>query len=231
MTSGLAPAILLFFKAYFLGLVVVIPVGPVALLVMQRSLNVGYLRGLASGLGAAMADGLYGLLAAIGLATLIQNLELSRHFLRPLGSLALVIIGIYFIFRKKLPIKTEEVLSSQYLRDYLWDIVSAFFLTLLNPMTIIAFAALFVGSDLIPEDPKQIDYLVVGSGVFGGSLSWWTLMAGAAQSLRRRISAGLIHHILQVIGMILIVLALVSFIPRIGTLIDKIGLLMSRIGS
>lgn len=205
-----------------------IPVGPVALLIIQRSLQLGSLRGLASGIGAACADGLYGLLAAMGLAALIGAIEHTKPLVRPLGSLVLVTLGVYFYFKRPPQLETEEVLTGRYLHFYLWDLFSTFLLTLMNPLTIIAFAALFVGSDLIPEDPQQIDYLVIATGVLTGSFLWWSLLVILAQPLKRRISPLVVHRVLQVIGLILISLALVSLIPRFGTIIDKVQRLILK---
>jgi threonine/homoserine/homoserine lactone efflux protein len=221
---------ILFSKAFLLGWMVAIPVGPVGLLIIQRSLKVGSLAGVASGLGAALADGLFGFLAAVGLATLIGELEASRQFVRPLGSLVLMVVGVYFFFQKPPPLETEEVLSVRYLHHYLWDLLSTFFLTLLNPLTIIAFAALFIGSDLIPEDPRKIQYLEVAGGIFSGSLLWWLLLVFLASPVKKALSSKVVHRIFQGIGLTLFGLALLSFIPRLGTMIDKLRLLMSRVG-
>jgi threonine/homoserine/homoserine lactone efflux protein len=221
--------LVLFSKAFLLGWMVAIPVGPVALLIIQRSLTVGYLRGLASGLGAALADGLFGLVAALGLAALLSGLTEFRHLVRPFGSLALMVVGVFFYFRKPPSLEAEEVLAASYLHHYLWDILSTFLLTIMNPMTIIAFAALFVGSDLIPEERSDIQYMMISTGVFCGSLFWWCLLGLLAQPLKKRLSPLVLHRTLQVIGMVLVGLALLSFIPRIGTVVDKAGSLIHKI--
>lgn len=213
---------ILFSKAFLLGWMVAIPIGPVGFLIIQRSIKVGSLAGVASGLGAALADGLFGFLAAIGLAALIGALEFSRHLVRPLGSLVLMIVGIYFFFQKPPPLETEEVLATRYLHRYLWDLLSSFLLTLLNPMTIIAFAALFVGSDLIPEDPRKIQYLEIAAGIFTGSLLWWLALVILARPVKKMLSSLVVHRIFQGIGLALFSLALISFIPRLGTVIDKV---------
>src|SRR3989338_2845556 len=178
--------IVLFSKSCVLGWMVAIQIGPVALLIIQRSIKLGSLGGLASGLGAAIADGLFGFLAAFGLSTLFGGLEESRHLVRPLGSLVLMLVGVYFFFQKPPPLETEEVLSVRYLHHYLWDMLSAFLLTLMNPTTIIAFAALFAGSDLIPEDPKKIQFVEIMSGVFLGSLLWWLNLVVLARPIKRK---------------------------------------------
>ncbi len=212
---------MLFTKAFFLGWMVAIPVGPVAFLILQRSLSVGQLAGIASGLGAALADALLGLLAALGLVALLEQLESYHHFLRPVGSIVLLIVGVYFYFRKPPHLETAEVLSQRFLHHYLWDALSVFFVTLLNPLTIIAFTALFVGSDLIPEERRHIQYVEIALGVFSGSFFWWTTMACLAQSVKKRLSPLFVHRLFQGIGVVLISLALFSLLPRLTMVIER----------
>lgn len=218
----------LFSQSAFLGLMIAIPVGPVALLIIQRTLSVGPLRGLMSGLGAAVADGLFGLLAALGLAALIEQLEQTRGFVRPLGSLILISVGLFFFFRKPPALEPKEVLSSTYLRHYLWDVVSTFFLTLTNPLTIIAFAAIFAGSDLIPEDPRKIQYVGVAAGIFTGSMSWWMILVLLAHPVKRHLSSQVVHRVFQGVGLVLITLAVVSFVPRFNEVAGKAMKLMEK---
>lgn len=215
----------LFLQALFLGFLVAAPVGPIAILILQRSFQVGWRAGLASGLGAAVADALFAFLASLGLAALLEGYRESHHFVGGLGALALILVGMKFFFQNPPALKTEEVLSERYLHQYLWDSLSVFLLTLTNPMTIVAFGALFAGSDLIPLDPRRIDYLRISLGVLVGSLLWWVLLVALAQPIRRNLSLLRIHRALEVIGVILIVMGGVSFVPRLGRLIDKISVL------
>jgi threonine/homoserine/homoserine lactone efflux protein len=64
----------LFFKGLGLGLAIAAPVGPIALLCIRRTLTQGPWVGLATGLGAATADGLYATMAAFG-STLLLTLS------------------------------------------------------------------------------------------------------------------------------------------------------------
>lgn len=214
--------ITLILKAAILGFMVAIPVGPVGILLIQRSLAVGSPAGVFTGLGAAAADGLFGYVAALGLVALIQDLHVSEHFWRPLGSLALILVGVYFIFQKPPKLEAEEVLSGRYQRRYWWDFVSAFFLTLLNPTTIIAFAALFAGSELIPEDPRRIQYLEIALGIFSGSMLWWAVLVAVARPVKRKMSPLKVHRVMEGIGGVLIILALISLVPRFGAFVDKV---------
>lgn len=218
---------MLFAKSLLLGWIVALPVGPVALLIINRTLTVGRLAGVSSCLGAAVADALLGFLAALGLAVLVGEAGSSPHIIRPLGSLALAVVGAWFFFRDPPPLEPEEVLSERYLHHYLWDGVSTFLLTLTNPMTIIAFAVLFAGSELVPADPRRLDYLEVASGVATGGLVWWLLLVAAAEPIRRRLSPHTVHRIFQVLGVALVVLAAITFGGRFRAFIDRLPFLSS----
>lgn len=219
----------LFFKACLVGCMVAVPVGPVGLLLIQRSLSVSHLAGVFTALGAALADGVFGFLAALGLVTLIGGFEAGRHFLRPLGSLALMTVGVHFFFQKPPPLAAHEVLTGSFQRRFWWDAISAFFLTLLNPTTIIAFAVLFAGSDLIPEHPKREQYFEIAAGVFAGSLTWFLVLVGIAGPVKRHLNPHSVHRFLQVLGVALVVLALFAFTPRVGQVIDNIRLLLDKL--
>ncbi len=217
---------MLFQKACFLGWMVAIPVGPVGLLIIQRSITMGYVRGLVSGLGAALADGVFGLLAAMGLVALIENYGNAKHFIRPFGGIVLAVVGLVFLLKKKREVKAEEVLTANFANRYLWDLLSTFLLTLMNPMTILAFGALFAGSDLIPVDVRKIQYVEIAFGVFTGSLLWWTLMVVLSSPLKNKLSPVVEQRIQQVIGAILIALAFFSVVPRFGSFIDRLQTLI-----
>jgi threonine/homoserine/homoserine lactone efflux protein len=212
----------IFLKACLVGCMVAIPVGPVGLLLIQRSLSVGHLAGIFTGIGAALADGVCGFLAALGLVTLIGELESSRHFLRPLGSLALIVVGLHFFFQKPPTLAAHEVLTGRFQRRFWWDTISAFFLTLMNPTTFIAFAVLFAGSDLIPEDPREEQYLEIAAGIFAGSLIWWLFLVGIARPVKQRLNPHSVHRFLQVLGVALVVLALFTLTPRLGGMIVRL---------
>lgn len=213
---------MLFQKACFLGWMVAIPVGPVGLLIIQRSITMGHVRGLVSGLGAALADSVFGFLAAIGLVALIENYGNAKLFIRPLGALVLSIVGIVFILKKKREEKAEEVLTANFANQYLWDLLSTFLLTLMNPMTIIAFGALFAGADLIPVDVRRIQYFEISLGVFTGSLLWWVLLVILASPLKNKMSVTVEQRIQQVIGAVLVTLAVFSFVPRFSSFIERL---------
>ena len=202
----------LLFKAFAVGLIIAIPVGPIAILIFKRSLGIGYLAGLASGIGAALADALFALMASIGVLALTGWIEESIVWFRPIGGIFLIFLGIHFFFKKSPALQTDEVLTPRYLHHYPWEVVSTFLLTLTNPLTIFAFVALFTGVHLIPLSPTKVHHFEVTLGVFCGSLLWWCLIVLLSHPIKRVISPQRIHHLMQVLAVVLIALGVMAIV-------------------
>ena len=125
---------LLFLRRLLLGLSISAPVGPIGLLCIRRTLAYGRLTGLLSGLGAATADGFYGMVAAFGLTFVSQFLESQSFLLRIIGGLFLVYLGIT-TFRSKPPEESAKLSRTSLAGSYL----STLLLTMTNPATILSF--------------------------------------------------------------------------------------------
>lgn len=181
----------LFLKSVLAGLAIAAPVGPVGVLCVHRTLLENRLHGLVSGLGAALADALYGCVAAFGLAALAHLLLDHTAEMQLAGGILLLGMGVH-TYRKKtaqLP-KGEEPLR---MHSLLGDFFTTFVLTLINPITILAFAGIFVALGVfIKADRGLLDPILVVLGVFIGSCLWWIGIALVAGLLRGRLD---IHHL------------------------------------
>jgi threonine/homoserine/homoserine lactone efflux protein len=163
----------LFFKGFLAGFLIAMPVGPIGVLCIQRTLNKGKLHGMVSGLGAATADAIYGFIAAFGLTFISSFLVKEQMWLRLIGGIFLCYMGAR-VFTAKSQQRTAAVDSTSYVRDY----VSAFILTFTNPTTFLAFAAMFAGLGLVSLIEHHIAALLLVAGVFVGSGLWWLTLSG-----------------------------------------------------
>lgn len=192
-----------FFKGILIGFSIAAPVGPIGILTVHRSLYVGSLAGLATGMGAASADAVYGCVAAFGL-TFISGflLEWNAWLLRA-GSLFLIVLGLLFLIR---PPRTDAGDGGrQAFTSYPGAYLSSFFLTLTNPMTIMAFTAIFAGLGLGTATGES--YLSAGIlvlGVFTGSSLWWVTLAFGVGRLRKRMGDKIMKTLNRAAGVILL---------------------------
>lgn len=194
--------LILFGKALLVGLAVAAPVGPIGLICIQRTLTRGIRAGIASGLGAATADAVYGAVGVFGLALVTQ---LVNEFAWPMslaGGIFLAWLGLRFL-RAGPQDKTPAPVSA---RDTLHAFLSTLALTLANPMTILSFIAIFAalsGGTVLNQSSGSL--LVVG--VFLGSALWWLTMAGGVVLIRHRIDPSVITWINRITGLFLLCFA------------------------
>lgn len=171
----------LLLKGLIIGFSIAAPVGPVGVLCMRRTLADGRVAGFTSGLGAATADAFYGCVAAFGL-TFIANFLIRQQFgFRLVGGGFLCYLGVKTFLAR--PALTEAPTGGSGLMA---GYASTFFLTLTNPMTIIAFAAIFAGLGLGETGGNYLSAGLLVSGVFLGSSLWWLMLSGGVALLRSR---------------------------------------------
>ena len=187
-----------FIKGLIFGFSIAAPVGPIGILCIRRSLAGGWPAGLLTGLGAATADALYGCVAGFGLAGITGLLVGQRTWIQIFGGLFLCWLGMR-IFLSVADEKPESQTSGSSAKGYL----SALFLTLTNPMTILSFAAVFAGMGLgsVASGHMAAGWLV--AGVFSGSMVWWIILSSVSSRFNTRMNAKSMRWINRFSGAVL----------------------------
>jgi threonine/homoserine/homoserine lactone efflux protein len=162
-----------------IGFAIAAAIGPIGLLCIRRTLVDGAAVGVASGLGAATADGLYASVAAFGVTALADLLIGMRRPLGVVGGVFLVGLAIHAL--RSRPQATADRPPRTLLSAYATTVG----LTIANPATILSFAAAFVGLGLVGHDTATAAALVLG--VFTGSASWWVILAVIVAVFRARL--------------------------------------------
>ncbi|QHW34248.1 LysE family transporter [Paenibacillus rhizovicinus] len=185
-------------KGLLIGLSIAAPVGPIGILCMKRTLNQGRRYGLASGLGAATADGLYGLIAAFGFNAAIARMVALQDVVSLIGGLFLCYLGIRS-YRSAAGERSAEAGSSSSLAG---AYMTTFFLTAANPVTILSFLGIFAGLNAMDASETGLTTLVLG--VFAGSAAWWLFLCIVIGSLRQTLNAGIMRRINRLSGLLLL---------------------------
>ena len=166
-------------KGIILGFSIAAPVGPIGVLCIRRTLSCGMGNGFASGLGAATADAIYGMVAALGLSVVSSFLIDQQFYLRLIGGFFLLYLG--YTTYKSIPAATAATASC----EGLWGAyASTLVLTITNPMTILSFTAVFAGLGLGATGEASTSALFLVLGVFTGSMLWWAILSGLVHALR-----------------------------------------------
>ena len=199
-----------FIKGLIFGFSIAAPVGPIGILCIRRSLTSGWPAGLLTGMGAATADALYGCVAGFGLAGVTGFVVGQRAWIQTFGGLFLCWLGLRIILSG-----TDEKPAAKAPGCAAMGYLSALFLTLTNPMTILSFAAVFAGMGLgsIGAGHMAAGWLV--AGVFSGSMAWWIILSSASSLFNTRMNAKSMRWINRFSGAVLTGFGLAAVIGRL----------------
>jgi threonine/homoserine/homoserine lactone efflux protein len=181
-----------YLRGLFMGFAIAAPVGAIGVLCIRRTLVGGWALGLATGLGAATADAVYGAVAAFGITAITSMLLGVRGWLQVVGGAFLLYLGVRTFLERPRDLDETLVRPSGLLAA--WG--STFLLTLGNPMTILSFAAVFAGLGIGavggPGAGAAGGAVTLVAGVFTGSALWWVFLS---------VAVGLVRHRLDVTAM------------------------------
>ena len=191
------------FKGMLIGIIASAPMGPVGVLCIQRTLNKGRWYGLVTGLGAAISDIMYALITGVGMSFVIEFIENHQHrfYLQIIGSLMLLAFG-WFTYRTD-PTKNMHM-SGKNKGTLTHNAITAFFVTLSNPLIIFLFIALYAQfAFVLPNHPFE---MIVGFlSIVGGALLWWWGLTWLVDKIRTKFDENGIRIINQAIGVAVII--------------------------
>ncbi len=199
----------IFIKGILIGLSISVPLGPIGMLCIQRTLNRGKNHGFVTGIGATTSDIVYAIITMFFLNFVLDIVEQHRLVIQIVGSIIIVIFGLW-IYRSNpiaqpLPNEKKEEESSLF-SDYF----TSFGLTLSNPLILFVLIALFARIDFIDvETPISLHIFGLLSIVVGASV-WWIFLTTLASKLRHRFNVRGLKIINRVTGAIIMIIGLIG---------------------
>lgn len=167
-------------KAWVVGMAIAAPVGPIGMLCIRKTLELGFLGTIAVGLGAALADSIFGFIAALGVTAI-------SHFLLEKVGVIKVIGGMFLFYLAYKEVHSEPMTSkiSSQLKPLSKLIAEIFVLTLTNPMTILCFIGIF--STIGGGGSSIVELSTIVVGVFLGSMTWWLVLGAIVIKIKHKL--------------------------------------------
>ncbi len=187
------------FKGFIIGFSVAAPVGPIGVLTIKRTLTEGRLAGFVTGMGAALADTVYGVVAGFGLTAISSFLLTQTFWLQLIGGLFLLFLGV-----KTVVSKPAEKAANSNSKGLFNNFISTFFLTVTNPSTILSFIAIFAGFGLGATTTNNSSATTIVLGVFLGSAVWWLILSSVVGAFQAKITPQHLIWINRLSGLILL---------------------------
>jgi threonine/homoserine/homoserine lactone efflux protein len=209
--------IMLAIEGAAIGFLIAVPVGPAAVLCIRRSITVGAVAGYMTGIGAALGDAVFGAVAAFGLSFVEQFVQERERWLIGIGGVGLIIMG-WTTMRHRPRTVGDPVADDRDHRvsTHFQYASSSFFITVFNPLTVMAFGAAFAGRNLAGVGANLADAALLVAAVFCGALAWWTIICAAAVSLRATFTGTGLLWLNRCSGAVILgfgVVALISLLP------------------
>lgn len=192
-----------------IGLIVSVPLGPIGILIIQRTINKNRISGFLTGLGASLTDVFYAVIAGFSLTYIIDFIRLHQLPFHLLGALIVFFFGAY-IFRKN-PVHDMR----KYRRrgcNYFQDLISTFLITFTNPLVIFIFLAVFASAGIVFQTSQPYHAFFLVLGIFAGACIWWLILTNLVSSFRHKFSLRVLWWFNKISGATIMILVLVSFI-------------------
>lgn len=207
---------LVFVKSIIVGLGASIPLGPIGVLCIQRTVNRGRLSGFLSGLGAASADTIFAALAIFGLAFVQQIINDQRALFYIIGGVILIVLGLNIALSNPIrQIRQRKKEKERYLEKFF----STFFLTLSNPGAVFLLLGLFALLQIDVDGSQKLSVGLILWGVFLGAAGWWFILTSLVDRFRRLFRLRQLMVINRITGIIIFILGGFSLVQGISALL------------
>jgi threonine/homoserine/homoserine lactone efflux protein len=186
-----------------------IPLGPIGVLVIQRTVNKNRVAGLMSGMGAALSDTVYAIIAGFSLTFIIDFIRAHEILFQCVGAVVVLVLGIHIFFKNPV---TDLRRNRQRGNTHFQDIISSFLVTFSNPLTVFVFLAVFTSSGVAInlEEPHHSFFVILG--IFAGAFIWWFSLSGIVSLFRHKINLRILWWINKTAGAIIILFVLITII-------------------
>ena len=199
-------------KGILIGLCISVPLGPIGMLTIQRTLNRGQKYGIATGLGATTSDLIYTIITLFFLSFVLDFIEEHRFIIQLAGSLVVAIFGLY-IFRSNPA--TQPKPNETFKHSLFGDFMTSFGLTLSNPLVLFVLIALFARFEFIGNKTTLLVSVIGISSILGGAILWWSLLTFLVNKFKNKLNMRELKIINQIIGLVIIGIGFVGFILSI----------------
>ena len=202
-------------KAFLVGFAASVPVGPVAILVVQKTLSKGYKAGFITGLGASVVDTLFAVIAVFALAATQKFLNEHQLVILIAGGAILVGIGLAMAlkdpFRKMRADGTSKASAT--------DFLQAVFMTISNPGAVFVMLALFAFFGITDTSSSSWRVAPLLLSVAGGSVTYWFLLSWGLGHFRHKFTMNSLLWISRVTGALVVIIGIVLLAQALFSLL------------
>lgn len=200
-------------EGIIIGVLASAPLGPIGILVIQRTLNHGRTTGFYSGLGAALSDVVYAAFAGFGMALIIGIIKQHEIWVKLVGAIILVLLGIFIFFSH--PERQAVKKLNQRVNPFK-HIAGTFAIGISNPHIMLFHVAMFSGFGIVFSHKNLDEVFFVLFGVTMGCLLWWFSLSWLIDLFRARFSVKILLWFNRIAGVAIVLFVLIYMIKSLA---------------
>lgn len=209
--------IYILFTGLLIGVLISAPMGPIGMLVIQRTLTKGRMVAFVTGLGASLSDIIYCLLTGLGLSFVTDFIESNQNVLQVIGSVVLIVYAVY-LFRNNpsRQLKPRAEHSNTYWKDF----ATGFLFTFSNPLILFFIIGLYARFNFLDYVSEFYHYLVGYLAIIAGAVIWWFIITFSVNKVRSHFNVRSLWLINRIIATIIFIMATFGFVVGIKELLN-----------
>jgi threonine/homoserine/homoserine lactone efflux protein len=201
--------VLFLLKGIMIGLLASIPLGPIGVICIQRTINKGRASGFFSGVGAATADTIFAVIAGFSLTFIINFIEEKQRILEVIGGIIVILLGIKTFYTNPVAqLRRHKKQQNKLIEDFL----SVLLLTVTNPFAIFLFVGLFATLGLAYNGENIGLSLIALAGVFLGGTLWWFTLSSLVNMFRKKFRLKQLWWINKIAGAVIFILGVLAIV-------------------
>ena len=194
-------------KGFLVGMCASAPIGPIAILVVQKSLSKGHKAGFVSGLGASVVDTFYAFIAIFALAFAQRLIEQHQNLILIVGGLVLSIVGVSMAFSNPFRKIKKDGKSRVSTKDFGQAVVMG----ISNPMAIFVMFTLFAFFGLAKDAPQTWSVAPILISVSLGSVTYWFSISWILSRFAKNFRMRTILWVSRITGAIIVIIGIALF--------------------
>mgnify|MGYP001766242699 FL=1 len=199
----------LLLKGLLIGFLVSMPIGPIGVMVIQRTANRNFKSGFFSGLGVAFTDSNWAILAGFSVSYIITFLQTYQLYIQIIGAVLLIALGLnIFLSHPVTEWKKMRRKGTSPMEMFLTSVG----ISLSNPLAILTYIAIFASAHVVFDITNLWEPAFFVSGFFIGATLWWTTLAFTINQFRHKFNLRILWWFNKVSGSLIMLLVVATSI-------------------
>jgi threonine/homoserine/homoserine lactone efflux protein len=199
----------LLLKGLLIGFMVSLPIGPMGILVIQRTANANFKSGFFAGVGVALSDIVWASLAGFSVSFIISYIRTYQSYVQIFGGIVLLILGLSIFFSH--PANEIEKYKRKGTNAF-QSFITSLLIALSNPTVALTYIAIFAGTNTVLTLENPFEFISFIGGFFLGALGWWTVLSFVIDHFRHHLNLRILWWFNKISGSLIILLVVVSAI-------------------